>query len=311
MKPKRAPQAPLILTAREEDIVRAVYAYRFVTAQDITHLLLSRGSLTYARRLLSALCGGRDYQERQYLFRFPLPTPSPGSREKVYTLGALGRECVKHAGFPVDWYYRPGKAGRLSRSSLLHHLVLTRFVCAAHAWGRPQPGHGYALGEARLCYELSRNPLRTATHAGGERATGLAAIPDAWLLFERLSDGAYFPILVEIDRGSEYQERFKAHVRARIEFIRSGDYARVFDTPAVIIAYVTTGHAPPYAETRRKTMATWTMEVLAELELNDWAGVFRFTAVTYDTLYEDVHAIFEEPVWYRPDSPTPVPLFAP
>ena len=100
-------------------------------------------------------------------------------------------------------------------------------------------------------------------------------------------------------------------MRARIEFIRSGDYARVFDTPAVLIAYVTTGHAPPYAETRRKTMGAWTMEVLAELELNAWAGVFRFTAVTYDTLYEDAHAIFEDPVWYRPDSPTPVPLFAP
>jgi hypothetical protein len=192
-----------------------VYAYRFVTAQDITHLLLSRGSLTYARRLLSALCGGRDYQERQHLFRFPLPTPSPGSREKVYTLGALGRECVKHAGFPVDWYYRPGKAGRLSRSSLLHHLVLTRFVCATHAWGRPQPGHGYALGEARLCYELSRNPLRTAAHAGGERATGLAAIPDAWLLFERLSDGAYFPILVEIDRAQNIRSALR-HMCGRV-----------------------------------------------------------------------------------------------
>ena len=311
MTPKRAPQAPLILTAREEDIVRAVYTYRFVTAQDITHLLLSRGSLTYVRRLLSALCGGRDYQERQYLFRFPLPTTSPGSREKVYTLGALGRECVKQAGFPVDWYYRPGRAGRFSRSSLLHHLVLTRFVCAAHAWGRPQPGHGYALGEARLCYELSRHRLLTAVHVGGERATGLAVIPDAWLLFERLSDDAHFPILVEIDRGSEYQERFKTHVRARLEFIRSGDYERVFDTPAVIMAYATTGQVQAYADTRRKTMGAWTMEVLAELGLESWARVFRLTTVTYETLYEDAQALFTAPVWYRPDVPTPVPLFAP
>ena len=58
-------------------------------------------------------------------------------------------------------------------------------------------------------------------------------------------------------------------------------------------------------------MGAWTMEVLAELELNAWAGVFRFTAVTYETLYEDAQALFAEPVWYRPDSPTPVPLFAP
>jgi hypothetical protein len=58
-------------------------------------------------------------------------------------------------------------------------------------------------------------------------------------------------------------------------------------------------------------MGAWIMEVLAELELNAWAGVFRLTAVTYDTLYADAHAIFAEPGWYRPDSPTPVPLFAP
>jgi len=45
--------------------------------------------------------------------------------------------------------------------------------------------------------------------------------------------------------------------------------------------------------------------------LNAWAGIFRLTTVTYETLYEDAQALFAEPVWYRPDSPTPVPLFAP
>jgi hypothetical protein len=147
--------------------------------------------------------------------------------------------------------------------------------------------------------------------AGEHGRRAASVIPDGWLQFERLSDGAHFPILVEIDRGSEYQERFKNHIRARLEFIRSEDYERVFDTPAVIIAYATTGQVQAYADTRRKTMGAWTMEVLAELELESWASVFRVTTVTYETLYEDAQALFTAPVWYRPDSPTPVRLIAP
>src|SRR5262249_417864 len=120
-------------------------------------------------------------------------------------------------------------------------------------------------------------------------------------------DGKRFPILLEIDRGSEYQERFKAHVRGRLELIRSGTYATVFGTPAVVVAYATTGERPEYRETRRATMQRWTAELLADLDLSDWASLFRFTAVEYNTLY-DV-PLFDVPVWYWPDDPTtPVPL---
>ena len=310
MKRKRISKAQLSslpLSPREEEIVKAVYEYRFATAQDITHLLLSKGSLTYVRGRMTALSGGRDYQERQLLFRFPLPTPSPGSRERVYTLGASGRELLASMGLSVDWYYRPSQTGRLNRSHLLHQLLLTRFVCAAYYWSRHHTD--YALVDSRLCYELARNPLLKAHEKKGQSATSPAAIPDAWLLFQRLSDGAHFPVLLEVDRGTEYQERFKSHLKARLEFIQSGDYERMFGTPAVIIAYVTTGQVPQYAETRRKTMCAWTMEVLAELEVKGWAGVFRFTSAgVFETLYSQVQALFTEALWYRPDSVTPVPL---
>ena len=55
-------------------------------------------------------------------------------------------------------------------------------------------------------------------------------------------------------------------------------------------------------------MCAWTMEVLKELELESWAGILRLTSVVYESLYEEAHTIFEESVWYRPDSPTSVPL---
>jgi hypothetical protein len=293
----------LIVTPRNEEILRTVYEYRFVTAQDITMLLFSKGSLTYVRSVLSELSGGKDHAERNYLYRFQLPTSQAGNREKVYTLGSLGREFLESLGLRVYWYFRPYKTERLSRSHLLHNLLLTRFVVAAQSWSRTQADIN--IIELRLCYDLVRS-IATIQHQ--EEGSTLSLIPDAWMLFER-TDGVRFPILLEIDRGSEHREKYQAQLRTRLEFILSGNYEKVFKTPAVIIAYVTTGQIAAHRETRVKTMAAWTRDVLAELKMESWAGIFRFTSVVFDTLYEQVQELLEAPVWHRPDSPTPVPLF--
>jgi hypothetical protein len=311
MKPKNATkktQRPLVLTPREEEILRAVSVYRFVTVQDITHLFFSRGSVTYARSLLARLCGGRDYQEREYLFRFPMATQSRGSPENVYTLGQLGREFLESLGQTVAWDSRPSTTGRLSHSYLSHQLLLTRAVCAAAYWCRMQPA--FSLVDIRLSYELARHPLLSqSTQSSGERGRSLAALPDAWLLMERVADSAHFPMLLEVDRATEYQEQFRSHVKARLAFIRSGDYTEVFQTPAVLICYLTTGQSEGHRETRVKTMAAWTQDVLTEMQMERWAGIFRFTSAVYERLYEDAHTLFEKPVWYRPDSTTPGLLF--
>ncbi len=90
--------------------------------------------------------------------------------------------------------------------------------------------------------------------------------------------------------------------------MRSGQYARVFRVPVVIIAYATTGQTPKYRETRRETMCRWTMEVLSELRKKNWAGIFRFASVG-ETLYDE--PLFSDAVWYRPDSASPVRLLTP
>jgi hypothetical protein len=73
------------LTFRDEDILQAVNTYRYMTARDITYLLFSQNSITYARERLAALAGGEDSKERAYLYRFAMPSKT-GSRERVYTL---------------------------------------------------------------------------------------------------------------------------------------------------------------------------------------------------------------------------------
>jgi hypothetical protein len=56
-------------------------------------------------------------------------------------------------------------------------------------------------------------------------------------------------------------------------------------------------------------MNAWTREVLAELNLKSWGGIFRFTAVEFDSLYDQAGHLFEEPVWFRPDTRELVRLF--
>jgi hypothetical protein len=204
-------------------------------------------------------------------------------------LGAKGRDYLeRHVGLPADFYFRPSKVRHLGHSHLLHTLLVTRICVLAHRFVRSST---YDLVHMRLSHELARSSVKV--------------IPDAWVLLDD-NKGHQYAVLIEIDRGMEYREKFTRHVNARMEFIRSGEYARVFGTQAVLIAYATTGQTPEYRETRRQTMCTWIMEVLAELGLEHWSGIFRVCSLMYEHIYDT--PLFESPMWYPPDSDAPVPL---
>jgi hypothetical protein len=138
----------------------------------------------------------------------------------------------------------------------------------------------------------------------------VSVIPDAWLLFERLKNGVreyVFPVLLEIDRGTMYRQKFKQHVLSRIEFVASGEYRRVFGQEAVVIAYATTGATGEMQEGRRRALCSWTMEALKDSGRDSWAEVFRFCSVSYGDIYES--GFFKNLAWYRPDSEMAVGLF--
>ena len=116
-----------------------------------------------------------------------------------------------------------------------------------------------------------------------------------------------FPVLLEIDRGTEYKRKFKEHVAGRIEFIKSGAYEKIFGTKAVIIAYVTTAESSEGGEVRRRSMCSWTQEVLKEQRKESWTSVFRFMSCMLDDMYTS--GKLDGKVWYRPDSDTPMGLF--
>jgi hypothetical protein len=284
---------PFILTRRYEEILKAIHFYRYMTAQDAARLLFSPSSLTHVREILASLAAN------QYLYRFQMPHTTQGNTEKIYTLGSRGRDyLIREAGLAVDWWFRPARIKHLGYTQIIHNLTLTRFLVAAAAWAARRTD--FKLIQTRICYELVKIP-------------GVKVVPDAWLLFEKLKNGAhehYYPVLLEIDRGVENQHKFKQHVSSRIEFIRKGGaYNKQFGMEAVTIAYATTGEIAGYREARRRTMCAWTQEVLADLHKEKWAYLFRFHGLCLDDIYNS--PIFQESVWYRPDASSPVPLFTP
>jgi hypothetical protein len=109
----------LVLDQKAEQILRAVYFYRFMGALDVCTLLYSKGALTRVRHTLAGLSGGADYAPREYLYRFQLP--GEGNPERIYTLGSRGRRfCFARAGMGA----RSRAAGQRSRRPSTYSLRL-------------------------------------------------------------------------------------------------------------------------------------------------------------------------------------------
>lgn len=269
-----------------------------MTALDVTYLLYSPRTITTVRELLFDLCGGADFQVNKYLYRFPLPQFSSGRTEKVYTLGSRGRHLLAtEMGIPVDWYFKPQKVKHLSFGFVIHALTLTRFLVALNYFVRTHTN--FKILKLITSYDFERKELKKSK----------SVIPDAWILVEeiRIGKSSKIPILLEIDRGTEYKQQFKEHVKARLEFIRSGAYASQFETEAVMVVYATTGQLPEYQLSRRIAMCKWTYELLQEMRMEEWASIFRFASINWKELYQ-AH-LFDESVWFKPGAQTPLMLF--
>jgi hypothetical protein len=276
-----------VVGKREEEIIKAIYFYRYMTALDVTHLLYAPSVVAHVRKILTELSGEEDYVENQFLYRFPLQGAQAGNRVRVYTLGARGREYLKEElDLPVSWYFRPSKVRHMSAGHLLHNLVLTRFLVAARRWAAGRSD--FRLSEVRTCYELGALSPKV-TLKKGEKEEPVVVIPDAWALFER-EEGRQrhtYPLLLEIDRGTEYRKKFTEHIASRIAFIRKdGPYGHIFGRREVQVVYVTAGETENLREARLRAMCVWAWEELQALQRESWASVFRFGSVTFKEMYE-------------------------
>jgi hypothetical protein len=322
--------------------------YRYLTARDLLYLLAySPKSLTFVRERTSRLCGNRDiddkaFQEGYPLLRFALPTGKTGGRERIYCLSTTGRNIVESLGHPVSFYVKLAKLRVLSRSHLQHSLTLNRFVISLAAWAQSKPN---LTIESRLAYELSKNPpvistdyydheqqvqavvqevmrnptlfttaVQTAKTQGFsvfqtlQHMMKVAVIPDAIIVMTNLRTGQKMAMLLEIDANTEAKPRFIKHLLSLLSYVKSPHFTKTYGTLPYRIAYATYGLTPSASKARLQSLLAWTMDVLTQRKQQKDAAFLRFTTINFPTLYEDAEALFEKPVWRRPDVETPVPL---
>jgi hypothetical protein len=309
----------VVISKRYQEILEAIHTYRFVTALDVTRLLYTPTSINHVREILSLLSGKQDYADRQYLYRFPLPTTRIGNSEKIYTLGSRGRAYLQSCGMECDWHFRPYKFQFTADvmtyyQPCLHALTLTRFLVAAQVFVKKHPE--WELTSMRTEYALKKeineeNAKKQAvtimlTPANGKPEETVMVIPDAWLQFHKTTGkkGSWYPVFVEIDRATEQQKYFKRQIKARALFLTNGGYKKLFGTNKGVIAYATTGN-----EQRVNSMRVWTREVLTELDLQKLSSRFLFCSLT-PSWEQDEKSLFLAPLWSRASDKHPVPLLS-
>lgn len=295
---KRIRKAPVIISERDDEILHAVYTYRYLTALEVTRLFYSKGSLKYVRDNLSALV------ENDYLFRFNLPTTTLGKSPYVYTLGSKGIKYLKSLDVKEMFTFRPSVEREVSYQHLHHTLSLNDFLIAASLLTRLEPS--ISLFDLRHEWYLKHTPLSvkvTGDTQSGQKTETITVVPDAFLDFRFRVNGKYrgSPIWIELDRGTEAVKQFKRKIRGIITAVLSPQYEILFNTKAVTIAFATTANG-----TRLANMRLWVKQELTQLGKQAESSLFLFTKLPEGEL--DPRNVFLAPVWYLPDDERPVSL---
>lgn len=325
---------PVMLSARDDAILRWLATYHFLLADQVRRLGRYRlGSLDYVRRDL------KDLADEQLVLRLRLPRANAGNAPWVYTLSQQGYSYLADAarfggghkasmgagagagagvGVGVDAEalaqrskrFRPAEIYERSYFFLTHTLAVNDFLIAAALleWQVPD----VVLAQMRHERDLKRVPARVTLGPAPTMAAGsgapqqhqmhqqqVAVIPDGWLDFH-IKRVARLCVALELDRGTEEEHAFTRKVRALLAYA-AGPYQTAFGTDSLTIAFATT------AGTRRaERIRVWCEQVLRSLQQEHEADLFYVTSLPEGEL--DPQTVFLAPIWSRPFATDRVPL---
>jgi hypothetical protein len=294
-------------------ILEAIYRYHFMTVEQVTRLLYSRGTISTVRALLNELAVNK------YLLSFHEPRPTPvGSTPKIYTLSLQGFNHLKKQGASVPTRFREPDVEELEKNYLFlkHNLAVTDFLIAAKVLEKQMPTiqlYGFLHERA-----LKQQPPLTATiekrTPDGEQmidTDGKVALStirlylDGFLDFRlRLPDRekpARFCLLLELDRKTESEADIKRKIRGLLIAVKSGECFKRFGTRNPTVAFVNAVGG----EARREQLRAWAeAELKKTKEPKYWTEMFVFTDMPGDGII-DCQQLFLSPVWYMPFSDKP------
>lgn len=285
-KDKHEKKARFIIGPADDDILRAVYRYHFLTIDQLTRLLYSKGARTTASTRLKRLA------DAEYLTRSVIPTRQ-GNGPAVYSLARKGMQFLADLGFAIPKRARASEERAYSYLFFAHTLAVGDLLIAAELLAAAHPD-AIVIEQFRHERDLKRQPVYIEDGAEGK----LAVIPDGYLSL--VLAGQYrMCFAFELDRGTEDQQAWRRKVRALLRYVQ-GPYQAAFGTDNLTVCVVATP-----GKARMQQLVAWTAAELDALGKRQEADLFRFAAPVPDLTPEQ---LFLGAGWYVPDDPGPVAL---
>ncbi len=313
---KEKKKAPFVLKPHHERILEALYHYHFLTVEQVTRLLYSKGSLTSVRSLLAQLASN-EYAMHLYL---PRPTPT-GSVPKIYTLARRGINYLKKQGYDVPTRFHPSEQEEKSYLFLRHTLAVNDFLIAASLLEKQFPAfhlsevlHERVLKREEpipVSYELLTAEGKPVLDKDDKPVVEtMRLIPDAFVdmrIEQPDIDKTYrYCLMLELDRATIEEKNFRKKVRGLLTFIKTGRCMKHFGTKFPTIAFVNAVGGIK----RREQMKRWTeKELKKSKEAHFWTELFMFTNLPEDEAINP-ETMFLSPVWYMPFQSKPTVVFS-
>ncbi len=290
---------PFVINAKDDKILKAVYFYRGLTAEQIACLFFKFSSLTYVRDRLAHLT------EHKYLHRYRYPTLSLGVSAWVYELGTLGIKYLRRLeDFDVADRFRGAEDEERGYGNVKHLLTLNDFLIAGEKLPQLLPSINltYRLHD----WMLHQEPLKAKI--GREE---VSIIPDGFLHCHVTHGVTTYsmPIWVEMDMGSEFGKKMREKLTGILTIVHNLAYKELFTVEDITVAFVTLD------EKRRDLLRSYVKERLQAMKLTSLDQLFLFASLPYTTdektkaQWIDPRTAFLTPLWYpADDSSAPVSL---
>jgi hypothetical protein len=269
---------PMRLTARDLQILQAVYEYGVLSTQQFKILFFPSLHQAYARL---AQLYHHGYLDRRFLgvYVHMMNTPI------LYVLDKRGGEVLRRElGMEVEG----GKGFKQVTPTFLEHAMEINDVrvAVAKACGITS---GYRLVRWDGENELKKGYDRVTIRNEQGRSVHISLIPDSYFVLETPRGIAHF--FLELDRGTMTTKRFKSKVQAYQGYYASGAYQQRYETKSLRILTVTTSQA------RLESLKRVTEEA---------GGKQRFWFTTLDRIQPAT--VLTIPIWEVATNPTRQPL---
>jgi hypothetical protein len=110
--------------AMDRILTEGFYNFHFLTAELITRLFYSPGTLVTVKKYL------KELEDEKYLSHIVLPTAT-GKRPHIYILGYRGKKYLEEKGLEAKVFYKQSEAILLNYPFLTHTLEINKFLIEA------------------------------------------------------------------------------------------------------------------------------------------------------------------------------------